>query len=113
MAYFASLPAIETTAPQPITIDGHAGQWIDLGLRSDWTGRCSDASVPTASLFGTAGGPGTNGSFGIGGPERVRLIALDLGDGDVAMIVIDDGQGDRFDELVTQAMPIIESMTFE
>ena len=67
--------------------------------------------MPTASS-GTAGGPGTR-SFGIGGPERSRFIALDLGDGDVAMIVVDDGQGDRFDELVAQAMPIIESMTFK
>ena len=54
---------------------------------------------------------------GIGGsaaPEKWRLILLDLGDSNVIAIILDDSSSvSRFDDLVTQAMPIVESFTFK
>ena len=39
---------------------------------------------------------------------------LDLGEGNVVAIILDDSSSvSRFDELVTQAMPIVESFTFK
>ncbi len=52
-------------------------------------------------------------TWGTGANEQQRYIFLDLGDGDVVMIVIDSSYPDRFDDLVAQAMPIIESFTFK
>ena len=114
MGYITSLPSLDTTPSQPITIDGHQGRWTDVRLRSDWTGRCPDTAQPSTAFLKKAGGDAANGwSFGLLGPERSRLVLLDLGGGDIVLVFVDDGGGDRFDQLATDAMPIIESMTFK
>ena len=41
------------------------------------------------------------------------MILLDLGQGDVVLIFIDAGDGTKFDALVAEAMPIVQSMTFK
>jgi hypothetical protein len=50
--------------------------------------------------------------IGLTGPERIRLVFADVG-GQVALVVIDSSDPARFDDLATQAMPIIESFTFK
>jgi hypothetical protein len=46
--------------------------------------------------------------------EKWRLILLDLGGNDVVAIVLDDSSSpSRFDELVSEAMPIVESFRFK
>jgi hypothetical protein len=47
-------------------------------------------------------------------PEKWRLTLLDLGDSNVVAIIIDESSSvSRFDELVRQAMSIVESFKFK
>jgi hypothetical protein len=112
-AWIVSQQSVEATEPTPITIDGHAGLWLDARIADDWTGRCPDTTVPTAVLLTKASGGPDGWSWGMSGAERVRFILLDLGDGDTVMFAIDSTDPDRFDDLVAQAMPIIESFRFK
>ena len=52
------------------------------------------------------------GPTAIAGVERERLILLDLGQGDVVAIRIFSHDPARFDALVAEAMPIVESFRF-
>ena len=60
-----------------------------------------------------ASGGADGWGWGIAGLERQRLILLDLGDGHTVIIGIDSTYPDRFDDLVAQAMPIVESFRFK
>ena len=62
-------------------------------------------------LLTEAGGAGD--PFAIGALDRVRLVFLDLGGGDIVMVDVLSSDAARFDSLVAQAMPIIESFNFE
>lgn len=114
-----SRPSLVTTAPTPITIGGFSGQWIDIKLAPEWTGTCPDPSRPAATLRPTAvylseGGNDAQGwNLSVQGVEQQRLILLDLGDGDVVAIAIDSTHPDRYQELVTEAMPIVASFRFK
>jgi hypothetical protein len=64
--------------------------------------------------YGESSGEASDGGpVAIAGVERERLIVLDLGQGDVIGIRIFSHDPARFDALVAQAMPIIESIQFE
>jgi hypothetical protein len=86
------------------TVDGHPGKWVDLTLEPGWTSSCEVLEFIKAS----DGGP-----VAIAGVERERLILLDLGQRDVIGIRIWSWDPARFDALVAEAMPIIESFQFE
>lgn len=112
IGHLASSKAISSSKPQPVTIGGYQGKWVDIQLAPDWTGHCPDQSAPSTNLLVQSGT--TDGwEFGPVGSERIRVILLDLGQGDVVLIFADAGDGTKFDALVAEAMPIIESMTFE
>lgn len=112
-------PSVSASTPQAITIDGHAGKWVDVSINPGWTGTCQGADgkpLPvraTNILTQSNADSATKWDIGLEGPEKTRLIVLDLGGGDIVLVYLDDGQGDRFDQLVTQGMPIVQSMTFK
>jgi hypothetical protein len=90
------------------------GQSIDIQLDPAWTGTCkwSDGK-PAALILTVADPPGP--FFGIVGPERVRLILLDVRSdawSGVVSIGIDSVDGSNFDALVSKATPIVESFQF-
>jgi hypothetical protein len=112
IGYLQGLPALTTSkTATPITIDGHAGKWLDVSLAPAHTASCPGDSLPGTVMFAPADGS-ENWTLGLFDQERERLIFLDLGGGDVLVISIDSTDPARFDELVAQATPIIESMTF-
>ncbi len=94
------------TAPVSITIDGHPGQWMDVRLDASWEKACKT---------GHAGGVGYL-MPGVGlseTAERQRVILLDLGNGDLAAIVISTETTAPFAAFAAQAMPIIQTFTFK
>jgi hypothetical protein len=97
----------------PIVIDDHPGQMIDVSLEPGQGSTCPDASAPFVDFLAYAGGATDGWVWGIQEGERQRIIFLDLGVGDVVMVAIDSTHPDRYDELVSQAMPIIESLRFD
>ena len=110
---FAAAPALTASQPVDITIDGRQGRWIDVEISADWTGNCPLGAGPAATpeAFGRFLPTPGPWAFGPVPGERTRLIVLDIGEGDV-VIAIDAGDGSKFDGLVEEAMPIVESLTF-
>ncbi len=106
-------PGLVVSDPTPITIDGRSGTMLDLSLSPIWTQTCPDMNgVPTAPVIRKAD-DGWAWDWRLAAPDHWRLILLDIADGKALAIVIDDSsQPSRFDELVAQAMPIVESFQF-
>lgn len=121
IGWVRGLSSVVTTAPVPITIDGHTGEWIDVKRAPTWTTTCQDPAHPTASQVPTAvflsesGNDAGGWDLYLAGAEQQRLIILDLGTAQshTIAIAIDTTDPSRFDELVTQAMPIVSSFTFK
>jgi len=111
--FIGSLRSVSSSRPRPITIDGRNGRWVDVRIAPDWTGTCPDETVPTVQLFRhSEGGPFT-WNLALRGDARMRLIVLDVGQGDVVLIAVVSDDPDRFDDLAAQSMPIIESIHFK
>lgn len=114
-------PSILSSEPTPITVGGSAGQWIDVEVAPTWTATCPDdpSGIPTAVILNPRAGavPTTSGgnatSWRLVGKERMRLVFVDIGQGDIALICVDATDPTRFETLANEAMPIIESMTFQ
>ena len=104
-------PSLDARAPNEITIHGLQGRWLDVGVSPSWTTTCPGETQPVALFITDADDAGH--TFAVVGSGRVRLIFLDLGAGDILMVNILSGDPARFDSLVAQAMPIIESFIFE
>jgi hypothetical protein len=99
------VPGLVTTVPRTITIDGHPGKWLDVRIDPAWTKTCPGETTPIVTYLM----PGT----AISGTEHERLILLDLGDGDVLLIVVWAGDQATFDPFIAAAMPIVQSLKFE
>ena len=111
--YVANLPTHLASTPQPITIDGRAGMWMDVRVDPAWEGLCPEGG--SASLTFLSPLPGMEfdpGPLILTGAARHRLIFLPIGE-DVVLIAIEAQDPARFDELVAEAMPIIETFDFE
>ncbi|MFL5683939.1 MAG: hypothetical protein ACJ77O_12445, partial [Chloroflexota bacterium] len=67
---------------------------------------------PVALLLGNGSSGEDENVIGIVGAEKVRLVFIDVG-GQVALVVVDSSDAARFDDLATQAMPIIQSFKFQ
>jgi hypothetical protein len=106
VAWLQTVPGLIATAPTEITIDGHPGQWLDLRRNPTWTKTCEGSGAETLVTF-------LNPGIAVGEDQRVRLILLDLGDGDVVATGIWTRDQATLDEFVPEAMPVIESFTFE
>lgn len=112
IAHLVASPAITATAPQSITIDGHAAQWIDIAKDPAWKGTCGkDAGGAANVLIDT--GLQSRWIFGPIDSERARIILVDIGNGDLVLIVLDAGDGTKLAQLATDAMPIVQTFTFE
>jgi len=118
VAWLEHLPSIATTAPTAITIDGHSGQMLDITVDPAWRHVCPGDAMPSVELLASATGQPDQYGIGIVKGQRERLILLDLGNGAVAGILVNDRNDRlgpdpaRFDSLANAAMPIIRSFTF-
>ena len=119
LGWIRSLPLVSSGEPAAVTIDGHQATMIDLQLDPTRTASCPGDSRPSTLLLVPSGKRDDEYAIGIDAAERIRLILLDLGSGDVVGIAIED-QNDatgadqaQFDALVTAAMPIVDTFTFQ
>jgi hypothetical protein len=116
ISHVAQHPGLTTSAPQSITIDGHPGRMIDVSIAPSWTGRCPEVPDPILILFTEAGRDMTGSGLeqpGLWRTDKVRLVLLDLGDGDVLLVSIVARDPADFDGLMNETMPIVESLTFK
>ena len=110
----SSRPGLIATGPQPIDLGGLAGFWIDLRIDPEWTGTCPWAPGPTVPLvIDPRVPPGTGLHWGVVPDERFRFIVLDTLDTDGTILIsIWSDSADRWEGLLADAMPIVESFTF-
>ena len=114
IGYVQGLKSVVASAPTSITIDGHPAKWMDVTIAPTWKTSCPDgpSGEPVALMLGSGDASADQHVIGLAGSEKVRLVFVDVG-GQVALVVIDSSDPARFDDLVTQAMPIIGSFTFK
>lgn len=103
--WLGTVNGLVSTAPTPITIDGRAGQSLDLRLDPSWTATCEGSTERLLTYL--------NPGLAVGEDQRVRLILLDLGDGDVVAIGVWTRDQAAFDAFIPEAMQVIESFQFE
>jgi hypothetical protein len=103
--WLGGLNGLVTTAPTPITIDGHAGQSIDIQLDPAWTATCEGSTERLLTYL--------NPGLAVGEDQHERLILLDLGDNDVVAIVVWTRDQATFDAFIPEATQVIESFLFE
>ena len=116
IAHVTQHPGLTAGVPQPITIDGHAGQMVDVSIAPSWTGGCPGDPERVLLLFTERGRDMTtsgNEQWAVWKTDKTRIILLDLGDGDVVLIDLVARDPANFDALIDEAMPIVESLTFK
>ncbi len=112
-ARIAGRPGVVTSTPESITIGSHSGKVLDIHLQDGWTRTCPGEKTPSAPILANASGSAASWTWAVAAGERMRLILLDIGGGNTVAIAVDDtASPSRFDALLTQAMPIIESFEF-
>lgn len=102
--------------PRDITIDGHAGKMVDVSIAPSWTGGCPGDTERVVLVFTERGRDMTSSGleqWAVWKTDMIRLILLDLGDGDVVLIDMVARDPADFEALMDEAMPIVESLTFE
>jgi hypothetical protein len=82
---------------------------VDVTIAPSWGGTCAWSGGKPAAVILSA--TDTGPAFGLGGPERSRFIFVDVG-GSLVAINISAPDGSGFEDFVTQAMPIVETMQF-
>ena len=107
MTHITSSKSVTPSAVHAITVGGHAAKWVDVALASTWTGKCPGDPKVSASLLVQVDDPQKGWGFGLDDRERARIILVDLGSGHTGLIVVDSSDPTRFDQLATDAMPII------
>ncbi len=112
-SWISSRPGIVAGEPQAVTIDGYAGLSVDVQVAPDWTTTCEGETTPVVMLMAEATGGDPGWSWGVLSGEHQRLIFLDLGGGDTVLIGIESVYPDRWDALLAEAMPIVESFDFK
>jgi hypothetical protein len=109
-------PNVTAGKPQPITIGGQAGKYLDVQIAPGADAGCPDVDGDLVWLF-TESGPDMTGSgleqYGLWKTSKARVILLDLGGGDVVLIGVHAFDRASFETLLPEAMPIINSITFE
>jgi hypothetical protein len=95
-----------------ITVGPYEGTWVDLSVDPSWDFTCSNPDDRSKIALLSVAGPDDN-AWWLMGNERLRVILLDIGEGNVVAIGIDSTYPERFDELVAEAMPIVESFRFK
>jgi len=110
VSWIRDLPGLVVSTPAMVTVGGLPGQMIDIGIKDGWNQSCPFASgLPTVPLF-NGGDAGYH--WVMYGDERMRLYLLDVPGGGTVGIAIDTVDGSVIDQLVSQATPIVKSLTF-
>jgi hypothetical protein len=113
LAFVQAGPDVQATPAADIRIDGHVGKVVDLQLSPRYTRSCPGAAAPIEDvLMSTFPHDFSFYTLSLEGTERVRLILLDLGGGDVVGIAI-EASAANWQAMLNDATPIVQSFTFK
>jgi hypothetical protein len=112
-AWIAANPDLQSTAPEPVTVGGLAGQRMDISLAPTADQPAGECPTPTCIGFLSGTDRATWAwDLGVANSEKVRLYLLDAGD-DVIAIAADSLDGTTFEALTAEADQLLGSVTFD
>jgi len=98
-------PALDVTAPRPITLGAASGSWVDLKLAHGWDQTCRHGLPLLTNPHGESWGIEHN-------TEKMRFYVLDLPDRNTVTVVVDARHASDFKDAIRQAAPVVESFNF-
>ena len=111
---FTSDHRLVATTPKRVSIGGLDGSEISLGLAPGWTQDCPFMKgVPSVPLFLDDNVADEPAFWGVSGPERLRLMILDDGQGSNVLVMLDSTSGETLDDLEATIRPVLDSFRFQ
>jgi len=107
-AWLSTRPQLTATQPVQTTLAGRPAYQLDFALSPQAGDLCN---IPCANLLDSPDG-GRSYRFGIEGPWKVRAYLLEAPDGTTIMVTVEDVDGQGFDQELSAAQPILDSITF-
>jgi hypothetical protein len=109
VAWIRGRPGLVVSTPALVTVGELRGVQLDIGIAAGWTVSCPFADgIPTVPFVTSEGY-----HWVIAGGERLRVYVLDLPGGGTVMVDLDDFVGDLIDVLISDATPIVRSLSFD
>ena len=106
--WLSTNPALDATEPRPVRLGAATGSYVDVQLAA----RAKAMTCPYGRQLVTRHPDGPQG-WGIGLIDKIRLYVLDLQGGDTVTIVVDSPSGgSKFQDLMDQTAPVVESFNF-
>jgi hypothetical protein len=112
-SHIARLDGLSVVDQGSIVVDGRPARVLDVGIDPAYRTQCpwsNGEPFRSMMMFADLGGDG--GVQGVAPGERARIIFVDIAPGRVTAIWI-DGDAARFDALVRDGMPIVQTFHFE
>jgi hypothetical protein len=111
--WLTTLPGLVTTEPTPVKIGALTGFAVDVSIAPGWTQTCPNGQgKPVINTFTSADFPDSSYRVALIGEARDRYVFLDLSDGNTLLIDVTAPDKATFDDLVPEAMQIVESFRF-
>lgn len=111
VSWIRSLPGLAITNLQSVTIGGLTGESFDVAVKPTWDQTCPwDPTNPTVPLFLSA--EQDDFDWGINRDSRMRLYLLTLSPDQTLLIDIEAQDAATWTNLLTEAVPIVESFEF-
>ena len=102
------------TTPRRIAVGGLHGSVINVGVAPGWKLDCPFMKgVPSVPLFVDDNVPDEPAFWGVSGPERLRLMILDDGQGSNVIVMLDSTKGKTLDQLQATTRPVLDTFRFE
>jgi hypothetical protein len=108
--WLSTHPAIDATEPRPVRLGAATGSYVDVQLAV--RARARAMTCPYGRQLVTRHPDGPQG-WGIGPTDKIRLYVLDLPGSDTVTILVDSPSGgSKFQDLMDQTVPVVESFNF-
>ena len=111
VAALAARRGITATKAVLTRVGGLSGRWVELRVDPAVGVTCPGDDGGFVPLFGAMEGYGW-GYAGIGADERIRIVALDVADGENLVILVTAPNAATYDRLIDDATSIIKHLVF-
>lgn len=108
VGWLGAHPGLVVDEQPDITLSGRQAKVLHLAVADDWTSTCDSVNPFVAAPLFVG-----DYHWAIGKGDRMRVILLEVVAGEAVAITINPEDPATFDELVVEAMPIIESFDFK
>ena len=107
-AWLIAHPGLDVTRQSAITIDGLQATVLDLVVAPSWTETCPDEPPFVAAPLFVG-----DYHWAMEQNDPMRVILFDLPGGGTVLVTIDPEDPSKFDQLLAETMPIVESLDFK